>query len=523
MPLLNDTITDVRFQCEPYAANLEDWLRVRDCVAGQRRIKEAEEDYLPKPNKKDTSLENKQRYEDYLDRALFYEVTGVTLESLVGEVFSKDPLIELPAELEILQEDSGDTIPIEQQTKRVLEDVLALGRAGLLVDFSNETEGVDTSRQALLTGETQVIVSRYDAEDIINWRVEKIEGKKQLTLVVLHECVDSAGIDNAFRTAHTNKFRVLRYDFVEELGFPTERVYFVEMFEEVEGVGANSANQLRRVDQFVPRDSSGSPFKEILFSFVGITNNDPIPDRAPLLKMANINIAHYRNSADYEDTVYWAGQPTPVITGLTEHWVTKVLKGTVQLGSRASPIMLEAGSTFEFAQIEPNSLPLEAMKEKERQMVALGAKLIEPREGEAITATEENNTNRSETSILGNAVTNVEAAYIRILEWGAMFVGAAVNSSTFELNRDFLTRMLSPQERQAFIADLQAEVISRKEYRDNLRAGGVILDDDDVSQQEIDDRTGLEDDVSLDRERERQEMLSNLDTETEGATNGEPT
>ena len=49
--------------------------------------------------------------------------------------------------------------------------------------------------------------------------------------------------------------------------------------------------------------------------------------------LAVLNIAHYRNSADYEESCFVTGQPTVWASGLTEAWVEDVLKGELRLGS----------------------------------------------------------------------------------------------------------------------------------------------------------------------------------------------
>ena len=56
----------------------------------------------------------------------------------------------------------------------------------------------------------------------------------------------------------------------------------------------------------------------IPFIFCGALNNSPDVDKSPVYDIAEVNIAHYRNSADYEESCFIAGQATPVLTGLTQ-------------------------------------------------------------------------------------------------------------------------------------------------------------------------------------------------------------
>ena len=60
---------------------------IRDCIAGQFAIKAKGQTYLPKPNAEDFSPENEARYDAYIERSVFYNVTARTLRGLVGQVF----------------------------------------------------------------------------------------------------------------------------------------------------------------------------------------------------------------------------------------------------------------------------------------------------------------------------------------------------------------------------------------------------------------------------------------------------
>lgn len=183
------------------------WDQVNDCIKGERQVKKKKDIYLPKPNPSDVSAENETRYKQYLTRAVFYNVTARTLSGLVGQVFSKDPVLEVPPLLDSIIEDSdGSGVSLVQQSKCVLGHVLANGRAGLFVDYPT-VEGVAT-RQDQLDGSIRPNILHYDAPSIINWRSERVGAKNRLTLIVLSETyVDS---DDGFKEEIVEQFRVLR-------------------------------------------------------------------------------------------------------------------------------------------------------------------------------------------------------------------------------------------------------------------------------------------------------------------------
>src|SRR4051812_12970540 len=81
------------------------WDLVRFCVAGQEEVKLQGVKFLPMPNPEDKSDTNKLRYKNYLERAVFYNVTGHTLSGLLGQVFKQDPVVEIPAQMDVMKED----------------------------------------------------------------------------------------------------------------------------------------------------------------------------------------------------------------------------------------------------------------------------------------------------------------------------------------------------------------------------------------------------------------------------------
>ncbi|MDP0908071.1 hypothetical protein Q6322_30065, partial [Klebsiella pneumoniae] len=60
--------------------------------------------------------------------------------------------------------------------------------------------------------------------------------------------------------------------------------------------------------EYHPKPKGEDFWDEIPFTFVGAQNNDPSIDESPLAALVEINLGHYRNSADYEDSVFLCGQ-----------------------------------------------------------------------------------------------------------------------------------------------------------------------------------------------------------------------
>lgn len=448
-----------------------DYELIRDCVAGQRAIKKQRTKYLPMPDPDDPNVTARDnRYNTYLDRAVFYGVTGRTLRGLVGLVFDKDPAIEIPPLLEVVQVDaSGSGTSLDQQAQRTLGDVMGLGRAGLLTDYP-KTEAPTTRAQAQ-AGNIRPTITRYKAEDCINWRTRTVGAKILLSLVVLRESYVVE--DDGFAENIATQYRVLRLD---DAG-----LYQVEIWRDSDKTGFGA------FDTFTPKDGKGQPLREIPFVFVGAEDNDPDIDRPPLLDIAELNVKHYLNSADYEESVFIVGQPTPVLAGLSKQWVDEVLGGQVRLGSRGA-IPLPVGGSAALLQAAPNALAYEAMTHKEQQMIALGAKLIE-NVGTQQTATEATIDSVLDNSVLGTAARNVSKGYRQCLTWCWLFMsGEMVDDPEvidYELSTDFAARMLSAQDRTEIVGEWVKGAITWEEMRWNLKRSGIAYEDDELAKEAI--------------------------------------
>lgn len=419
--------------------------------------------YLPRPNPEDTSYENTLRYESYQTRAVFYNVTARTLNGLVGQIYANAPEVELPGVLKNLEKDAnGKGVGIVQSSKAAVDFAFRHGRLGLYIDYPKLEK--PATRKQLDDGEVKPSISVYASANIINWRPMRRLGKWVYSLIVLKENYEVES-DDGFEVKTETQYRVLRL---------VNDIYIVEIWRKDTGIWDKTIS--------VPVGADGQPFNEIPFTFVGAVNNDPAPDQPPLYSLAELNIAHYRNSADHEESCFIVGQPLIVTTGLTEEWLDKVLGGKIRAGSRGG-LPLGVGADAKVLQVAPNVMPMEAMLHKEKQMVAIGAKLVEDREVQQ-TATEATINNAAETSILATIANNVSAGYQFALEWAAKFVGVT-GAPKFQLNTEFAITKLSPQERTALIAEWQAGAISWTELREKLHGGGIATQDDAKALAEI--------------------------------------
>lgn len=433
---------------------------VRDVLGGAVAVKGRRELYLPRNNAEDKSPEAKAVYEAKLTRAVFYPVTERTLRGMVGEVFSRAPQIDVPPELKPMTLNiNGLGVPITQQAKRNTGLVTAYGRAGLFTDYPTLPEGYQVTVADVASGKIAPTITEVEPERIINWQYEWDGGRKKLTLVVFEEVVYTT--KDIFESKASVRWRVLRLD---------------ESGEYVQAIVTDKAAAL---SWFKPRDYDGRPFDYIPFDFEGGEDNDPEPDPVTLYGMADLNLAHFRNSASNEDSVFMVGEPTLILIGLKKEWYEKTLGGKVLLGSRTA-IPLEPGSSAELLQMEPNTGAATEMERKERQMVALGAKLVEQKQVQR-TATEASQEESAEASQLSTIADNVSAAYNSALTTARRFINGNTGGIKFALNTKFAISALDPASRTQLIKEWQAGAIVWEEMRAGLRRGGIAFVDDKVA------------------------------------------
>lgn len=407
---------------------------IADCLEGEEAVKRAGnggDAYLIRPNAPNAtnsrpsrvddegalwdaaavSAEQQERFRQLVARAVFYNVTQRTHRGLVGAVFKHEPVVTVSELLPRIEEDcDGAGVPLAQQAEKAAGYALAFGRYGLLVDYPSLEQ--PATRAQVLEGDISPTVVLYDPRDVINWRTIVVGASQVLSLVVIRETVSVS--DDGFQTETEPRWRVLRLVPGEADG---GLVYEVSIWKEAAKGGYEMDGQ-----PIVPKDGGGKSFTRIPFLFGGAVNNDPTVDPPPLADLAGLNIAHYRNSADNEEMLHMCGQATPIVAGLTEDWAREILRGEVRLGSRGF-VPLPAGGSAQLLQLESTTAIGEAMKDKERQMVALGAKLVEQKQVQR-TATEAGIDDAAEQSVLGSCVRNVEAAYRWALQVCADFVGA---------------------------------------------------------------------------------------------------
>lgn len=443
----------VETQHPQYALYAPVWTKTRDAVKGAVCVKEKKHTYLPVPDAEthdDRIGSETLRYKQYIKRAVFTNFTGRTKNALVGAAFRKEIKYDLPSSVDYLAKDAtGDGLGLEQLAKDELANILETGRSLLVVDYPQVTE--ELSAEDVQRLQLRPSIVPYTAEQVINWKTDAVAGRKLLTMIVLAESY----IDDGDEFGHESdvQYRVLRL---------TAEGYSQQIYREGLAIG----------EETYPTKSDGSRWDVIPAVFVGSKNNDSTIDDAPLADIADVNIAHYRNSADYEESCFITGQPTLFIThSLNEEQWHEFNPDGIKLGARAGHVLGETGSAT-LLQPNANNLVLEAMRAKEAQMVAIGARIVTDRGGNE-TAEGARIRFASENSVLGDIVGNLSSALRQAVEWCMMFIGGEQEFS-IEINREFYDKSVDPQLIMSMVQLMDRQIISDQDIFDRLRAAGII-------------------------------------------------
>lgn len=444
-----------------YLLSRDRWESVRHSVAGEDVIKRKKDKYLPHFVPHD-----QERYDQYIKRAYFLNVTGRTQNALSGMVFRTAPTYEVPDELEpIIKNADGAGQPLVQLAKESMESLLAVGRHCLLADYPPAQPNLDVETQRRLG--LRPVVASYMAESLINWRTEIHNNSPRLVLAVLVEVYNQSA--NEFEHDYVKRYRVLRL---------RDGVYTQQLYDD----GENPTTE-----EFTPTKADGSTFDHIPLWIVGSQNNLPDVDDSPLYDLSVLNIAHYRNVADLEEAAFIAGQPTLHLDiGDTDYeaWKASNPDG-VRLGSRTG--IVTQGGSVNLVQAEDRSLLKELKLQKEQEMVKIGARLIQ-KDRQVETAEAARINAGADASVLDMVVSNLSSAIVSVLTDCAAFMGAS-GDIRFELNRAYWEADIDANTAMAIIQFGDAGIIAKKDQRQMIRSGRLTIPED-RSDDQIDEDIG---------------------------------
>lgn len=433
-----------------YDSNTAIWAKCRDAVAGQEAVHAGGAKYLPKLKK-----QTDDEYKAMVERTLYYNATGRTLDGMTGLIFRRAPTIEAPqALLEVLSKDA-DTLgtPLLAFCEKAVDELMQVGRVGLFADYPPAME-IRTQADQKAAG-ARPFLRVYQAESIINWRTARVNNQTVLSLVVLAEEHEES---DGFGVKRIGQRRVLRLQ---------AGVYQVEVWRKVEG--AVNPDEWMMVEGPMVPQQGGKPMGYIPFLICGPMGVDVNVAKPPMLDLVNVNLSHYRTTADYEHGLHFTGLPTPIVTGHQFDTGEEFALGSTVV--KAFPNENSQAFFLEFQGTGLQQLS-KRLEEKEAMMAALGARMLAAEKRQAETAETAAIHRSGENSVLASLANAASQALTKALEWCALFDGLSAEAQV-ELNTDYLPNGMTAQELTALVAAWQGGAISHLTLLDNLARGEI--------------------------------------------------
>ncbi|MBC8393388.1 MAG: DUF4055 domain-containing protein [Deltaproteobacteria bacterium] len=428
----------VSTQHPDYANMLPQWQKGIDCVEGQRAVHDAGETYLPRL-KDQTDAE----YSAYKLRALFVNYSWRSVSAMVGMMLRKPMIVAVPESIKPLLDDvtmSGVSFYTLAQESAI--EIMTTGRDGVLVDYPVEgTEGM-TVAMAEAAG-IRPIMARYCATSILNWKTQRIGNATVLSMVVLQEEASVPDPENEYAHKTEARYRVL--DLAKRMGrLETEyfayrqRVFRINDKKEDEQVGGDIFPLM-----------NGKPLDRIPFYFIGTLTTTSDVDDPPMIDLFDVNLDHYRLSADHKHGLHFGGLPTAVISGYTPE-----NKGDkLYIGSSSAWVFPDPQATAKYLEFTGQGLkPIaEEMVADEQRMAILGARLLSAEKKATETSQTAQIHRAGESSVLSAIAHTISTGLTMAINTFCAWAGQPGDWSV-ELNQEFMPPEVTPDELKGWMA-----------------------------------------------------------------------
>lgn len=394
---------------------------VRDCAAGELRIKARGEAYLPKHEGMTA-----RAYQAWLKRVTYLPVVASTLAAIMGRIERKPPIVTFPDERQPFFA-NGQRYGWAWGIRTILNEVLSVGRLLAVAD-------VDTAK----LNETRLLT--YRAEEIVDTREEN--GVLVSVKVADSSCDDGEMIEHAINDDGKNddgKYEVRRLNkngAVLSVSFPA---------------------------------ILGKPLDFIPAVFFNPSSLSACPEQPPMLDLALRSLAFYVLAAEHRQAMYWCASPQPVATGFSKEELPKLLGPSTILSSR------NPGAKFQFVTFSGDGLSemRAALTELKMEMASLGAGMLLPKNSSNVAARTVELRQREDASIAVTAISTVQDGLQRLAQMMLQWEQRSGDVS-FNINTDLIDAQMSHEMLKALRDAYLSGTISFTTWIEQLQRGEVI-------------------------------------------------
>ena len=403
---------------------------------------------------------DREDYDHYKGRAQFFNATGRTLDGLVGMMFRKMPIVNVPEGMEkYLDNVDGKGHNLSQFIYMCLKDTLMTGWGSVLVDMPRSDENI--SQAEFENRGMYAYMVYYKAESSTRFKWQTIGRSNHLRYVILKEPteVDVAG---TYNTQIKDYYRVLEID---ENGYYKQTLY---------------NDKLQEMFSTEPKWKKGY-FTDLPFAFLSV---DTEPQEPLLLDLVNVNLSHYRKSADYENGLHWTGVPTPYAMGYEpekkyDENGNEVAQNPIKLGGTQFLFFPQGTTHVGYLEFGGSGLSqiASAMQADEERMAVLGARIIAQQKKGVESAETAKIHNSAENSVLATFANNMSKIFSNLLKiYLECSTGVEIpqENVSVQINTDYDVATMSPAELTALVSLWQTGGIAKSDLFKNLKEGEIL-------------------------------------------------
>lgn len=436
----------------PIARMQADWAVIDALLGGTPTMRAAKTKYLPQQPR-----ESDDDYKYRLSTSTLFPAFERTLAVMAGKPFSKEITVSdsVPEPVQSLLpsvDDKGSSL--HTFAFRAFREMVSHGFGGILVDHTKTDGQAKTVADAKRLGARPYWV-HYKHGQILGARFKQGAAGLELVLLRLLETVEEESGD--YGTEAVEQVRVLRpgsWEIHRKTG-----------------------------DGWVIAESGTTTLQRIPFVFLLANPIGPMEGRPPLKDLAYLNVKHWQQQSDQDESARFCRKRLLVFTGLTsQDEITVASDMAVRLPKDADAKIVEGSAES----INVGRSELDAL---EQQMIQTGAELLVAKPGQR-TATEASNDAEANKSSLQSLVEDFEDAIDRCLQFTADWSSAGEGGSV-SLFKDFGAATLSDASAQLVVTMGQAGQITQETVLREMQRRGVLSPDLDVEDEAGKAREGV--------------------------------
>jgi hypothetical protein len=392
------------YRSKSYLEMASRWPYVSDVIKGTLHLREQKEKYLPK-----FPAEDNEVYEDRRKTAVCFDATGKTRNGLVGLILRKDPT--LSQETPQVIKDHLENVDLAGThwnvfAKEVAEAAWEYGHSLILVDMQPSLEPGATLEDERKAGRRPYWI-HYKPDQVINWNTVLVNGQTILEQITFEEC--STEKDGRFGQKDVTRYRVL---------FLEDGVVKWELHRKDKD--ASGKEEIVLEDQGTFKNVTEIPVSVAYSRKTGFLTSCP-----PLLNLALLNIKHYQQSSELDNTLHIVGYPMLCSDDADAD------ETTVKAVGPAVQVRVPAGRNVWYAEPSGSSLAAQRqnLEDKKQEMAVMGISFLAERVNVEQTATEQTINHGERTSDLATMARSLKDTLERSLGFQNQFLGGEAKAA----------------------------------------------------------------------------------------------